>query len=913
MAAIIPKIRAGNQFTYLWAIERAGVAVDLTTATDIELSYGVGKLCTDYSKIPFTVVDANKISSSHLYAVTGTYNLKLEFKIDGEQNTIDIDAFKIVPRSDDASDSTQFAVTSDMAIGFKGDKLTFADLTPSDIAELQQPANDAIASIQAVEVAISNNENNRVDAEHDRNQEEINRQEQEVARQANTGTAIQNAQTATTNANTAKDLALEVANHPDIVQNDYWYKWNTMTDVYENTNIKAKGEAGAGAVVKQVTGISETDVMSQKAVSDEIKYTDIDIVGSSGFTIVGYINPEGVIQNDAGWYRTDYLEINKYHDIKAIGDSANQYLSFIAFFDINHVFISSIKNVGASGVEYTLPKADIPVNAEFVIVSTTTALRGASYCKQPGISLKEKIEIIEVDVSSAEENSSLAISEIIQNQTLPVINLSSINQGFSGLMAANTFGITGIIVGINAALYGTASDVNVYLINNTTKATTLITTILASSQTVNAYKNYFFPSPVTVEIGYSIALETTRCRFGSISGFGGSMYNISGSWTTDAGTLFSYQLIKEVHFVSELQKDVLKNTDDITSINSELSDVTKSLFWNIPSKLYGSSTSVWGFYRDVLIYNPVLTNNSPYRMAYSDGTSINQFGYDVISGISANTTKTFQLIRVNNGNTYETPAIVSSKAVDVLIKSKVSTPQNVLVISDSFIDAGFDILTNINSLATADGITINWVGTHINTDGQNCEAYAGWSEETFFGVSSPFMNAGNFDFANYLTTSGISVDKVVILLGSNMPSTPTTSVGTWIAKMINGGEGVTSSIKSALPNAPIFVCLCMPFLEDCPNLSTINYGGNRKWYQDYRMLANKKYIEYFDGTMNNTYVVPMLNFHPNYGYIGKDIDNGQFNLDTFPKIRVASDIHPSATGSMCIAYNIYNILSLDGL
>ena len=192
MAAIIQKIRAGNQFEYVWAIERAGVAVDLTTATDIELSYGVGKLCADYSKIPFTVVDGNKISSSHLYGVTGTYNLKLEFKIDGEQSTIDIDAFKIVPRSEDASESSQFAVTSDMAIGFKGEKgekLIFADLTPSDIAELQKPANDAIVSIQAVELSVEQAEALRVQAEIDR--------------QTNTGTAIQNAETAIQNAQTA--------------------------------------------------------------------------------------------------------------------------------------------------------------------------------------------------------------------------------------------------------------------------------------------------------------------------------------------------------------------------------------------------------------------------------------------------------------------------------------------------------------------------------------------------------------------------------------------------------------------------------------------------------------------------------------------------------------------------------------
>ena len=91
--------------------------------------------------------------------------------------------------------------------GDKGDTFLYSDFTPAQIAELQQPANDAIASIQAVEVAISGNENNRVDAEHDRNQEEINRQEQEVARQTNTSTAILNAQTATTSANNAATLA----------------------------------------------------------------------------------------------------------------------------------------------------------------------------------------------------------------------------------------------------------------------------------------------------------------------------------------------------------------------------------------------------------------------------------------------------------------------------------------------------------------------------------------------------------------------------------------------------------------------------------------------------------------------------------------------------------------------------------
>lgn len=123
--------------------------------------------------------------------------------------------------------------------GDKGDPFLYADFTPAQIAELQQPAADAIASIQAVELSVEQAEALRVQAEIDR--------------QTNTGTAIQNAETATQNADTATDLALEVANHPNIIQNDYWYKWNTTTDVYENTNIKAKGEQGIQGGGKIIT------------------------------------------------------------------------------------------------------------------------------------------------------------------------------------------------------------------------------------------------------------------------------------------------------------------------------------------------------------------------------------------------------------------------------------------------------------------------------------------------------------------------------------------------------------------------------------------------------------------------------------------------------------------------------------
>jgi hypothetical protein len=81
--------------------------------------------------------------------------------------------------------------------GDKGDPFLYSDFTPEQIAELQQPATDAIVSIEAVELAVEQAEALRVTAEQDR--------------QTNTATAIQNAETATTGANDAASLANEKA------------------------------------------------------------------------------------------------------------------------------------------------------------------------------------------------------------------------------------------------------------------------------------------------------------------------------------------------------------------------------------------------------------------------------------------------------------------------------------------------------------------------------------------------------------------------------------------------------------------------------------------------------------------------------------------------------------------------------
>lgn len=241
------KIRKDNQFTWAWAITRDGQAIDLTTATNLKYKYQIKDQSGRVDILSYTKT-GNIISTVFLPTQPGIYNLLLTFDLPADGPcAVDVDAFEIVKSSEDASDASEFTVTSEMAIGFTGKNayevwLDTHEGTEADyLAYLQSPATAAIASIQAVESTVSGNEALRVTAENTRKENETARLsaealrvEAETARQTNTETAIQNAANATA-------LAVEVAEHPDTIINDYWWKWNTTTNAYENTNIMAKG------------------------------------------------------------------------------------------------------------------------------------------------------------------------------------------------------------------------------------------------------------------------------------------------------------------------------------------------------------------------------------------------------------------------------------------------------------------------------------------------------------------------------------------------------------------------------------------------------------------------------------------------------------------------------------------------
>lgn len=132
-------------------------------------------------------------------------------------------------------------------------------------ANAEQTREGNEATRQSNETARQETESTRVAAEIEREANELTRksnestrQAQEAERQANTAKAITNAETATSSANTAAQnaikakedteaataLATELNNHPMIIQDNVWYKWNADTDAYENTGIVAKGEKG---------------------------------------------------------------------------------------------------------------------------------------------------------------------------------------------------------------------------------------------------------------------------------------------------------------------------------------------------------------------------------------------------------------------------------------------------------------------------------------------------------------------------------------------------------------------------------------------------------------------------------------------------------------------------------------------
>lgn len=145
------KIRKDNDFVLNWAINWNGVAEDFTGVTDIVITasvFGSVKTIPDTSysiignivRIEFTPEICN---------INGVYRLELKYSkqspefVDGERRSaVDVRAFQIVETSDQADATQDVSVTSDAVAGFA---LKYEDLTAEQKEELR---GKGIASIE---------------------------------------------------------------------------------------------------------------------------------------------------------------------------------------------------------------------------------------------------------------------------------------------------------------------------------------------------------------------------------------------------------------------------------------------------------------------------------------------------------------------------------------------------------------------------------------------------------------------------------------------------------------------------------------------------------------------------------------------------------------------------------------------
>ena len=208
------RVRQGNDFIFLWAIERNGEPEDFSNAVNIRLHFKnydcVGEVKS------FQIVDGNIVRvevSPEWASRLGAYRLILSYEFedqsysDGDRKcVVDVLAFNIVPKTSEADDVSEMAKTTDIMIGLRGLSAYEVwlkdnpDKTKEDYYNwLRQPATDAVSLIDDKiehldEIIDSSTENEaeRVTAENNRKTAEVTRVSAETERESNEAERLAN-------------------------------------------------------------------------------------------------------------------------------------------------------------------------------------------------------------------------------------------------------------------------------------------------------------------------------------------------------------------------------------------------------------------------------------------------------------------------------------------------------------------------------------------------------------------------------------------------------------------------------------------------------------------------------------------------------------------------------------------------
>ncbi|KAF5080212.1 hypothetical protein DSECCO2_121420 [anaerobic digester metagenome] len=126
------KIRRGNDFVFAWEIERNGLPEDLSSVLEKHLYLSaLGKRVELVEGVDYDITgNVVRIEVTPAIAtILGTYKAEFHYilpdlgLIDEDRKcAVDVNAFVIVGSTEQADNPSEFSITSDMAIAFKGDK-----------------------------------------------------------------------------------------------------------------------------------------------------------------------------------------------------------------------------------------------------------------------------------------------------------------------------------------------------------------------------------------------------------------------------------------------------------------------------------------------------------------------------------------------------------------------------------------------------------------------------------------------------------------------------------------------------------------------------------------------------------------------------------------------------------------------
>lgn len=343
-------------------------------------------------------------------------------------------------------------------------------------------------------------------------------------------------------------------------------------------------------------------------------------------------------------------------------------------------------------------------------------------------------------------------------------------------------------------------------------------------------------------------------------------------------------------------------TTTLTEINTYLKPTE---YLNLPDTIPAVSG------REINVYFDNLVSRDSYKLYDFDVTCAlgkqQAERWTAVPGSAGTFAMTINAYNKSNG------VLAKTGTTNVIVKAaSVGTGANrkVLVIGDSTVATG-TITGELLTLFGADAMDITLHGTKGSSTNLH-EGISGATAAFFVGATSPFYNAGAFDFADYMTDQGYaSMEHVIIDLGINEAVAPTTDAQavTAAATMVSHLNTMISSIHAFDATIKIGICLTIPasssqdaFGADYQNGQTrVRYKRNNAILVDALLTA-------YDGRAAEAiYVVPVhTNLDTVNNMIVETVAVNSRNSTTV--VRQRNGVHPAASGYYQIADAMFNYL-----